>query len=243
MSIMQQSWCHVPLTECISNDKLQSFHLINQSIFICTIMYFNLHLGCIIWSNWWFIFAHSCSGAELIVDDFFHSYHFLFLFILFKSLSFIWYKPQFLGSWDLCSLSSNCLFLFLCVCCYVIYWCVSQPFSLTLLKLTFLSYRIIDTHLGRPAEKDNVRVWVISTNQTGKMQHRRRKRFQWPSGSPTRLSIIPELQRELRGRKKKREMPQCIPALQIMFQLEASQHSSQTPVWQKLYWQQHTCSR
>lgn len=59
--------------------------------------------------------------------------------------------------------------------------------------------------LGQNSCEDKVRVRVISTSAIGKRQRRRRKRIQWPSGSLTRLSIIPGLQRELRERKKQRD--------------------------------------
>lgn len=146
-----------------------------------------------------------------------------------------------------CSISINCLFLFvffLCVCFSVIDQCVSQPFSFNLLKLTFFNLGPRRHSLGQNSCEDKVRVRVISTKPIGKRQHRRRKRFQWPSGSLTRLSIIPGLQRELREKKKERDASVHSRSADHVSVRGLPTLSSQTPVWQKLHWQHtHTCSR
>lgn len=179
-----------------------------------------------------------------LLDSYHSFYHFLLLSVD-NPLSFIWYKPhnsfKFLRplfSFHQLSLPpSLCLFLCHRSMCFTVLF--SYPIKTHLFNLGPHRHS-----LGQNSCEDKVRVRVISTKPIGKRQHRRRKRFQWPSGSLTRLSIIPGLQREQRERERKREMPQCIPALQIMFQLEASQHSRHRLLsGRHSTGSTHTCSR
>lgn len=184
----------------------------------------------------WCVFACSCSSKGLVLPVPAASSTFLSLLLSFsitfyyKLLSFVWYNPQFfkfLGPFVLYHFS--CLFLFLCVYFSVIDQCVSQPFSLTLLKLTFLILGLIDTHLARTAVKTRLGYGWFQQTQLEKGSIEEERDFSGPVGawlvSQSTLGC-----RESWERERKREMPQYIPALQIMFQLEASQHSHHRPL-------------